>query len=106
MNGIKSWPEADFRFRAPFSSFRAPKCLKIRVSDYFTLGGFGSKSTVTFWRGYANNNPCILGVLGLGEHRLQSLSTFHRVVKKLARISGQILTLFDQKMDLKSWMTF
>ena len=39
--------------------------------------------------------PLNLNVLGLGGYRLQSLSTFHRLVKKLSHFeSTQIFTIF------------
>ena len=38
-------------------------------------------------------NPLNLGILGLGEHRWQSLSTFHRTVKKLSNFEIENLLI-------------
>ena len=55
--------------------------------EFFASTGvlnFRTKSAETFCRGFKKQIPSGMYVLGLGGHRLQSLSTFHRVVKKLA----------------------
>ena len=52
------------------------------------------KSAETYCRAVKKVIPCSLGVLGLVEHRLQSLGTFHNGVKKLAYFEYRFPTHF------------
>ena len=54
----------------------------------------GSKCGVTFSRAHTTQISFCQGVLRLGEHRLQSLSTFHRAVKKLSHFEGRFFGRF------------
>ena len=74
------------------ASFFGHLASKISIFDFSPYQGLrilGSKSADTFCRALTMQIPFCQSVLGLGGHRLQSLSTFHRVVKKLARFYGQ-----------------
>jgi hypothetical protein len=66
-----------------------PKVPENPFSGYFHLRRFGPKSVITFWRGVRSPIPLNQDALGLGEHRLQSLSTFYNVAKKLEQIFGK-----------------
>ena len=70
-----------------------PTVPKNPISGYFHLRRFGPKSVVTFWKGVRSPIPLYQGVLGLGEHRLQSLNTFYNVAKKLEHIFGKKIGL-------------
>ena len=85
---LASWPQKSRFF--DFSIFH--------LRRYF--GFLGPKSGVTFCRTHYTQIPFKLGVLGLWGHRLQILSTFGWVVKKIFQFLGRF---FGPFWPLKSY---